>query len=76
MTASAARAATPYRVINWHVCNSCWNDVRLGYDTHDFFWCPRHKGTPRQFECSRSITATQVIATIGRIPGVSRPCAD
>ena len=20
--------ATPYRVINWHACNGCWNDVR------------------------------------------------
>jgi autotransporter strand-loop-strand O-heptosyltransferase len=63
--------ATPYRVINYHVCNSCWNDVRLRFDNRDYFWCPRHKDTPRQFECSRMITAGQVIDTIKRIPGFS-----
>jgi hypothetical protein len=26
--------------------------------------CPRHKDMPRQFECTRLITAEQVIATI------------
>ena len=60
---------TPYRVINYHTCNSCWNDVRLRFDHKDFFWCPRHKDTPRQFECTRLITADHVKATIQRIPG-------
>jgi hypothetical protein len=32
-------------------------------------WCPRHGGTDRQFECTRLITAAQVIAAIRRIPG-------
>ncbi len=49
--------ATPYRVINWHACNSCWNDPRHRFDHKDFLWCPRHAGTPRQFECTRLITA-------------------
>jgi autotransporter strand-loop-strand O-heptosyltransferase len=61
--------ATPYRVINWHACNSCWNDVRHRFDHKDFLWCPRHAGTPRQFECTRLITAAQVIAAMQRIPG-------
>ncbi len=60
--------ATPYRVINWHACNSCWNDPRLMFDHKDFLWCPRHKDTPRQFECTRLITPEQVIATIQRVP--------
>jgi autotransporter strand-loop-strand O-heptosyltransferase len=60
---------TPYRVINWHVCNGCWNDPAVRFDHRDFLWCPRHAGTPRQFECSRLITAEQVIGTIRRIPG-------
>ena len=66
---------TPYRVINYHTCNSCWNDVRVRFDHKDFLWCPRHAGTPRQFECTRLITAEQVKATIRRIPGfgVSEP---
>ncbi len=60
---------TPYRVINWHACNSCWNDASQRFDHHDFMWCPRHAGTPAQFECSRLITAHHVIETIKKIPG-------
>ncbi len=65
--------ATPYRVINWHACNGCWNDVRHRFDHKDYLWCPRHAGTSRQFECTRLITATQVIGTLKRIPGLIEP---
>ena len=51
---------TPYRIVNYHVCNSCWNDPHHRFDHHDFLWCPRHAGTPRQFECTRLITTGQV----------------
>jgi autotransporter strand-loop-strand O-heptosyltransferase len=61
--------ATPYRVINYHACNSCWNDPRVRFDHKDFLWCPRHAGTPRQFECTRLITTDQVLQTIQKIPG-------
>jgi autotransporter strand-loop-strand O-heptosyltransferase len=61
--------ATPYRVINYHACNSCWNDPLAAFDRFDFMTCPRHKGTQRQFECTRLITADHVKATIRRIPG-------
>jgi autotransporter strand-loop-strand O-heptosyltransferase len=67
--------ATPYRVINYHACNSCWNDVRLRFDHRDFLWCPRHKDTPRQFECTRLITSEQVKAMLRRIPGIGTECA-
>ena len=60
---------TPYRVINFHTCNSCWNDVRVRFDHKDFLWCPHHAGTPRQFECTRLITTEQVTRTIRKIPG-------
>ena len=59
---------TPYRVINYHACNSCWNDVRVRFDHKDFLWCPRHAGTPRQFECTRLITPEAVKEAIRRIP--------
>ncbi|MEI6204250.1 MAG: autotransporter strand-loop-strand O-heptosyltransferase, partial [Enhydrobacter sp.] len=59
---------TPYRVINYHTCNSCWNDPHLTFDHKDFLWCPRHKDTPRQFECTRLITVDQVKGAIVRIP--------
>ncbi len=65
--------ATPYRVINYHACNSCWNDPRHRFDHHDFLWCPRHANTPRQFECTRLITADQVKQVIRTIPGFGVP---
>ena len=58
---------TSYRVINYHACNSCWNDVRHRFDHKDFLWCPRHANTPRQFECTRLITSAQVIATLEQL---------
>lgn len=60
---------TPYRVVNYHACNSCWNDPVHRFDHKDFLWCPRHKDTPRQFECTRLITFDQVRRTIENIPG-------
>ena len=60
---------TPYRVINYHACIGCWHDPSLRFDHHDFLWCPRHAGTPRQFECTSLITAEQVKQTIRKIPG-------
>jgi autotransporter strand-loop-strand O-heptosyltransferase len=63
---------TPYRVINWHACNSCWNDVRFSFDHKDFLWCPRHAGTDRQFECTRLITSEQVISALRRVPGIAQ----
>src|SRR5262249_46719722 len=65
--------ATPYRVINYNVCNSCWNDMRERFNNHDFLWCPRHAGTQRQFECTRFITAEAVKAVVHRIPGFGQP---
>ncbi len=59
--------ATPYRVHNWHACNSCWNDPKLRFDHKDFLWCPRQAGTPRQFECTRLITTEHVLETIDRM---------
>jgi autotransporter strand-loop-strand O-heptosyltransferase len=60
--------STPYRVINYHVCNSCFNDPAYRFDYDDFLCCPRHQDTPRQFECTRLITADHVKAIIRSIP--------
>lgn len=57
---------TPYRVINWHACNSCWNDPKERFQHNDFMWCPRHQNTPRHFECTRLITAAHVNAQVDR----------
>ncbi|SKA25738.1 autotransporter strand-loop-strand O-heptosyltransferase [Enhydrobacter aerosaccus] len=60
---------TPYRIANFHTCNSCWNDPAHRFDHKDFLWCPRHKNTDRQFECTRLITVEQIKTAIRRIPG-------
>lgn len=60
---------TPYRVFNHHTCNSCWNDPKQIFDHFDFMWCPRHKSTDRQFECTRLITVDHVKSIIRGIPG-------
>ncbi len=66
---------TQGRVINYHACNSCWNDPALRFDHKDFLWCPRHKGTSRQFECTRLITAEQVKRAISAMPGFLQDAA-
>jgi hypothetical protein len=43
-------------------CTGCFNTHKL--DPGDWNWCPLHKGTERQFECSKSITPEQVIEEI------------
>ena len=43
-------------------CSGCFNRMRL--DAGDWNWCPDHKGTERQFECTKSITAKDVIEEI------------
>ncbi len=59
---------TPYRIINWHPCNGCWNDPALMFENQNFLWCPRHANTPRQFECTTQITGAHVIRVIKSIP--------
>lgn len=46
-------------------CSGCAN--RLRFDPGDWNWCPDQKGTDRQFECSRLITADRVIAELKKI---------
>lgn len=63
---------TPHRVFNYHTCNSCWNDPRVMFDHYDFFWCPRHKGTDRQYECTRLITINHVKELIQSVPAFQK----
>lgn len=47
------------------VCNSCFNTPeKFPFDPGDWFWCPEHKGTSRQFECTKKISAKQVMDSI------------
>jgi autotransporter strand-loop-strand O-heptosyltransferase len=46
------------------VCGGCFNRVKL--DAGDWNWCPDYKGTDRQYECTKSITAEMVIEKINK----------
>ena len=50
------------RIINTDVCNSCFNKYK--FDKGDWNWCPVHKGTDKQFECTKTITPEMVISKI------------
>jgi autotransporter strand-loop-strand O-heptosyltransferase len=43
-------------------CKGCFNTHQL--DPGDWNWCPKHKGTQRQFECSKTISGEEVIKAI------------
>jgi autotransporter strand-loop-strand O-heptosyltransferase len=43
-------------------CRGCFNTHQL--DPGDWNWCPKHKGTQRQFECSKTISGEEVIRAI------------
>jgi autotransporter strand-loop-strand O-heptosyltransferase len=43
---------TPYRVINFHGCNSCFNDMTTEFDAQNFAWCPRRSDKPQPFQCT------------------------
>ena len=46
-------------------CSGCFNRVK--FDPSDWNWCPDHKGTDRQFECSKTITSKMVIKELEKI---------
>ncbi|QBQ99018.1 autotransporter strand-loop-strand O-heptosyltransferase [Paraburkholderia pallida] len=57
---------TPWRVINFHGCNSCYNDTSVEFDS-DFGWCPRHAGDALRYQCTTVITAGQVIGVVDEL---------
>ncbi len=68
MTSPHNEFENPYRVINYNVCNGCWEDDRYEFNADSFDWCPRHGDDPvRQYECSRAINSYQVIRTVQRL---------
>jgi autotransporter strand-loop-strand O-heptosyltransferase len=54
-----------HRIINTNVCNSCFSNHT--FDKGDWNWCPLHKGTERQFECSKEIPFSMVRPKIDKI---------
>ena len=56
-----------HRVQNFDVCNGCWNNPDFKFDKGDWYWCPKHKGTDRQFECTKQITEDAVYKLVAKI---------
>ena len=54
------------RITNKSVCNGCWNKINkdFSFDAGDWYWCPKHRNTERQFECHTSITPEMVFDEI------------
>lgn len=61
---------TPYNVQCRHTCHGCWNDTRYEFDHHDFMWCPKHRDTPREYECTKFIGPEMVLEAASRALGV------
>ena len=56
---------TAYRVSNQTVCHGCFNS--LAVDPLKILDCPKYKGTDRAYECSKSISARQVIDAVDQL---------
>jgi autotransporter strand-loop-strand O-heptosyltransferase len=58
---------TPWRVINFHACNSCFNDTAFEFDADDFNWCPRRTDGAQRFQCTAAISPEFVMRTVDRL---------
>lgn len=65
ITASYFEFPIAYRVINRLVCHACHNDTTIKWP--EFENCPGYKRTPRAYECSKRISAQQVIDAIDEL---------
>ena len=54
------------RITNKSVCHGCFNKINkeFTFESSDWYWCPKHKNTERQFECHTSITVDDVMEKI------------
>lgn len=55
------------RITDTSVCHGCWNAEMFKFNKADWYWCPRHEDTPRQFECHKRIEPSRVIAEIEKL---------
>jgi autotransporter strand-loop-strand O-heptosyltransferase len=54
------------KITNKSVCHGCWNLINKEFEfkKDDWYWCPKHKDTNRQFECHTSITPEMILENI------------
>lgn len=62
---SCNRISTP----SSEICNGCFSYHKL--NAGDWEWCPEHKNTPRQFECTKKILPSTIINAINLQLGIS-----
>ena len=49
------------RIQNQDVCHGCFNEPhQTPFNPADWLWCPHHKSTSRQFECTKTISSDYV----------------
>ena len=65
ITAPWYEFSNPYRVVNRLVCHGCHNNTHIPWP--DYETCPYHKDSSRAYECSKQISAQQVIEMIDLI---------
>ncbi|RFU48988.1 autotransporter strand-loop-strand O-heptosyltransferase [Paraburkholderia sp. DHOC27] len=63
---------TPWRVVNFHACNGCFNDSSFAFDSGNFHWCPKYEGKPMAYQCSSSITPAFVIRVVETLIAAQR----
>jgi autotransporter strand-loop-strand O-heptosyltransferase len=61
-----AEFRTPWRIINFHACNSCYNDLAFEFGG-DFSWCPRHANDALRYQCTTAITPGHVIRVVDEL---------
>lgn len=54
------------RITNKNSCHGCFNKIGkdFSYDPTDWYWCPLHKDTQREFECHKTISPEMVFDQI------------
>ena len=48
-----------------NICSGCFNKFKL--ISEDWNWCPKHKDTERQFECTKQISSEIVINSMKKL---------
>lgn len=54
------------RITDKSVCNDCW--YTNAFNSGDWYWCPKHQNTEREFECHKIITPTRVMNELKNHP--------
>jgi autotransporter strand-loop-strand O-heptosyltransferase len=54
------------RITDKSACHDCW--YTNNFNSGDWYWCPKHQNTDREFECHKIITPTRVMTELKNHP--------